>query len=376
MNSINDIRGWLYRIIASLILCFNLWLLLQPQVMANNEPSPKPLKVGFVLVGPASDWSWNYRHDQGRRYMETKLGGKVTTIMAENIPESAEAERIMEKMVAQGCRLIFATSYGYLESVLHVAARHPDVKFMQVHRDALRNNLGTYFYYTYPAMYVSGVVAGHMTKTNKIGYIAGRPIPDVLQNINAFALGLRSIKPDATIKVVWMNTWFDPPLEAEAARGLIETGVDVLGHDPGSAPTVARVAERQKIYMVSGYSDVHQFAPQYWLTGALVDWGSFYTKITQSVLSNTWQSGISICDVQDGTVKLSSFGPIVPSAVRDEANNIMYRIKQGKLIIFKGPVKDSNGKLRLAPGKKPDLDWLGKMNFFVPGVEGNLPKNH
>jgi basic membrane lipoprotein Med (substrate-binding protein (PBP1-ABC) superfamily) len=341
--------------------------------VAHAASDGQPLKVGFVIVGPVSDWSWSYAHDQGRLYAESKLSGKVTTTVAENVPESSEAERVMEKMIAQGCKLIFATSFGYLEPLLHVAERHPDVKFMQIHRFASRSNLGTYFFFVYQPMYAAGIVAGRITKVNKIGYVTCRPVPEVLQNLNAFALGAQSVNPKVKIKVVWTNTWADAPIEAEAAKGLIETGIDVLAYDPGSAITLAKTAESHSVYVIGCNTDVHKFAPNYWLTGGLLDWGPFYLKTIQSVLDNTWKSGLVICDAASGVVKLSSFGPAVSKVVQREALNTMAEIRNGKLVVFKGPIRDREGKTRLAAGQKPDIKWLGSMNFLVPGIEGSLP---
>lgn len=344
-----------------------------PRCFAESTVA-SPLKVGFLFVGPISDWGWSYAQNEGRLYVDSALRGKVQTTFAENVPEGADAERVMEKMIAQGVKLIFATSYAYLEPVLRVAARHPDVKFMQLSRFEKRENLATYFYLQFQPMYAAGIVAGRMTKTNKIGFVGSRQIPPILQTINAFTLGVRSVNPKAKVKVVWTNTWVDPALEAEAAKGLFDNGVDVLGFDLSNPVTIVKTAESSGVSVVGCYTDVHQFAPKCWLTGASFNWGPYYTKVAQSVMNSTWKSGLTICDAQGGGVKLSSFGVSVPKSVRDEATKAMTDIAQGKLTVFQGPVRDAEGKVRLAQGEKPNIKWLAGMDFFVPGVEGSLPK--
>jgi len=332
-----------------------------------------PLKVGFLFVGPISDWGWSYAQNQGRLFVESTLGNKVQTIFAENIPENSEAERIMEKMIAQGAKVIFATSYAYLEPLLRVAARHPDVKFMQQSRFETRSNVGTFFNFHYQVMYIFGTVAGQMTKTSKVGFIAARPCPPLLQAINSFALGVHAVNPKAQVKLVWTNNWIDPPTEAEAARGLIDTGVDVLGFDQSSPLTIVKTAESRGVYVGACYTDVHQFAPKYWLTGAQFVWGPFYVKTIQSILNNTWKSSINIYDLSSGNVKLSPFGPAVPKKIQQAALALRDKIQQHQFIVFQGPITDTFGKQRLAPGKAPDAKWLANMDFLVAGVQGSIP---
>ena len=333
------------------------------------------LKVGFLCVGPISDWGWNYTEQQGRLYLEKALKDKVETIFAESVYESAESERVMEKMIAQGCKLIFAQSYGYLEPVLRVSARHPDVAFMQLSRLANKSNIGTYFGFDGDAFYLSGVTAGRMTKTNKLGFVGSHPVPSTLWAINSYALGVHSVNPKAKIKVVWTETWIDPVLEVEAAKGLMDTGIDCLAFDQSDSLPIVKAAESNGIKVSGCYADVHQFAPKQWLTGPNLNWGPFYTKICQSVLDHKWKTGVHVCDLASGDVELAPFGPSVPETVRREVLNLKEKIKTGKLNIFAGPLKDSNGKVRLAAREKPDINWIAKMNFFVSGVDGNLPKN-
>lgn len=330
-----------------------------------------PLKIGFLFVGPISDKTWNYSHNQGRLYVESKLSHKVQTIFAENVPESAEAERVIERMISQGARLIFATSYGYLEPVLHVAARHPDVKFMQVNRFESRSNLGTFFFLDHQPLYAAGIVAGRMTKTNKIGFVGLQPVPQFLQEANALALGIQSVNPKAKLNVVWTNSWNDPPTEAEVARTLVESGADVLAF---YSLALVKTAESQGAYIIALGSNFKEYSKKHWLTGASLNWGPFYTKVAQSVLDNNWKSGLAVCGAAGGNVQLAPFGAVVPDAVQKEASATMKEIETGDLVIFKGPLKDREGKERLARGQKADIKWFASMDFFVSGIDGNLPK--
>ncbi len=350
-------------------------LILQSQAFASERSLKEPLKVGFLCVGPVSDWGWNYTEQKGKLYLEKALPGKIETVFAESVHESAEAERVMEKMISQGCKLIFAASYGYLEPVLRVSARHPDVVFMQLSRFADKKNIGTYFGLDGDGFYLAGVVAGRMTKNNKLGFVGSHPVPSTLWAINAYSLGVHSVNPKANIKVVWTETWIDPVLEVEAVKGLIDSGIDTLAFDQSDSLPIVKAAESNGIKISGCYADVHQFAPKQWLTGTHFNWGPFYVKTCQSVLDHTWKNGVYICDMPSGVVELAPFGSSVPESVRKEVLGLKEKIKTGKLIVFAGPLKDAQGKLRLAAGEKPSIEWLSKMNFFVPGIDGNLPKN-
>jgi basic membrane protein A len=306
--------------------------------------------------------------------MEGAMSKDVQTTIVENIPESAEVERVMEKMIASGTKLIFPTSYGYLDPALRVATRHPDVIFMHCGGYKNAKNLGTYFAYIHEPMYVAGVVAGRMTKTNKMGFVAAHPIPQVLRNINAFTLGVRSVNPNAVVHVVWTNSWYDPATEAEAAKGLIDLGADVLTMHQDSPITVVQTAERNGVYAVGYHADLHQFAPKKWLTGAMWDWGELYANIAQSVKDGTWKTGQYRAGMEGGSVKLAPFGPAVPSEVQKEALAVEEKIKKGEFVVFQGPLKDRDGEERIAAGQKPDFEWMEKMDWFVEGVQGSIPK--
>ena len=334
-----------------------------------------PLKIGFITVGPANDWGYNYAHDQGRKFIEKSMPGQVDTTIVEKIPENAEVERVIEKMIANGTKLVFATSYGYLEPALRAAQRHPDVIFESTGRFIPPNikNVGSYFAKQYQPMYISGVVAGRMTKTNNLGFIAAHPIPQTLQNINAFTLGARSVNEKVKVHIIWTNSWSDPPTEAEAAKGLIESGADVLTMHLDSPLTVVQTAEKLGAMTVGYHANLQQFAPKGWLTGQMWDWGPLYVKIAQSVRDGTWKPGNKRYDMRDGYTKLSPFGTAVPEKVRQEALALKKKIEQGQFVIFQGPLKDREGKEKVPAGKLPGTDLLENMNWLVPNIEGSLP---
>lgn len=338
----------------------------------------EPLKVGFLYTGSASDCGWNNAHEKGRQYLETAMKGSVVTSRAENIPENASSERVMEKMIAQGNKTIFVTSYGFLEPALRVAKRHPDVRFMHCGRTVPPGvkNVGSYFSSEYyECLYAAGIVAGKVTRSNKLAFVGGYPIPALLWCINAFTLGARSVNPKATVQIVWINSWEDPTAEAEAARSLIEQGCDVLASSLNTSMTVCRTAEKAKVFSVGVSYDLHDLAPNGWLTGQAWNWGPLYVKIMNSIKDNSWKADNLRFGIQDGYAGLSPFGKAVPSVVRSQALNAMTALKEHKLQIFAPGLKDREGKVRLAVGEKLDQAWLDRMDFVVPGVSGSLPKH-
>lgn len=354
-------------------LCFLL-------VVGVNATVQQPLKIGFIMVGPVSDYGWNYAHDQGRKYIETQLKGQVQTTVAESIPESAEVERVMEKMIAQGNKLIFATSYGYLEPAVRVAKRHPDVTVMHCGRSTqnMMKNVGSYgidFADHFHASYVAGMIAGRLTKKNDVGYVAAHPVPALLLGLNAFTLGAHSVNPKVKVRVVWTNSWSDAPTEAEAAKGLIDQGVDVLASHLDSAVTVVQIAEKNKLFSVGYHADAHHLAPKGWLTGQRWDWGPMYVNIVKSVLNHTWKPGDLLHTKQDAYGKLSSFGVAVPDKLHKQALSLFQDLENGKVVVFKGPMKDRDGKERIPTGKVLNNIELGNLNWVVSGVEGSLPKH-
>jgi basic membrane protein A and related proteins len=340
----------------------------------NDSINAGKLKVGFITVGPVSDWGYNYAHNQGRLYMEGAEPNKISTTIVENIPESAELERVMERMISEGTKLIFPTSYGYLEPALRVAAKHKDIIFMHCGGFKNSENLGTYFAYIHEPMYLSGIAAGRMTKTNKLGFVAAFPIPQVLRNINAFTLGVRSVNPKAKVHVVWTSNWYDPATEAQATTSLVNDGADVITMHQDSPLTVVQTAEKLGVMSVGYHADLHTFAPKGWITGAKWDWGKLYLTIAQSVIDGTWKTSQIRTGMASGDVALSEFGKNVPFAVQEEVKKAQAKIENGEYVVFQGPLTDRDGNLKIKKGQEVTFDVMESMNYFVDGVVGSIPE--
>lgn len=358
----------------SLLVAISLLVFASCNDTPKDKEHTKKLKVGFITVGPANDWGYNYAHDQGRQFIQQAGADKFETQIVEKIPESAEVERVMERMISEGTTLIFPTSYGYLDPALRVAEKHPDVTFMHCGGFKNAKNLGTYFGYIHEPMYLSGIVAGRMTKTNKLGFVAAFPIPQVLRNINAFTMGARSVNPKVEVHVVWTNNWYDPATEAEATKSLINIGADVLSMHQDSPITVAQTAESNGAMTVGYHADVAQFAPKGWLTGAKWNWGKLYQEIGESVINKTWKNDQLRNGLDSGYVDLASFGAPVPKEVQDEVLAMKSKIASHEYIVFQGPLKDREGNVRLEAGQPVTFDWMEKMDFFVEGVVGSINK--
>ncbi len=333
------------------------------------------LKVGFVLSGSVSDLDWNYAHAQGCKHMEDVLKSRVEANVVEHVSESAEVERVMEKMIAQERRLIFSTSYGYLEPLLRVAARHPEVVFMQCERLSPQSakNVGSYYAVDYPPLYVAGIVAGRMTRKMKLGFVAAHPVPSIIRSLNAFTLGAQSVDPKVKVQVVWTNNWYDPAMAAEATKGLIESGADVIVGCSDSA-TVTKTAEKNGAYSIGCNVDNSRLAPKGWLTGQQWNWGPYYTQVVRSVAEHKWKKSDTVYGIKEHYSTLASFGGAVSLNIRNEAKAAMDNIESGRFSIFQGPIKNRNGRLQIAKGKIPEAKELDSMNWAVAGVEGALPK--
>lgn len=355
---------------------FLLLIVCHPITQANNLPANQPIKVGFLMGGPVTDYGWNQSHNDGRLYLEKHMAGKVQTVFAEKVPENSEAARVMEKMIAQGAKVIFCTTYGYLDSALKVATRHPDVIFMQINRynDQLSPNVGVYFPYYFETLYATGVVAGRMTKSNKIGFIIGHAVPNVLAGINSFARGVQSVNRKAEIKLVCTNSWNDPSTEVETTKVLVESGYDVIVPIVDSSLTVCLAVEKQSAYCIGTEYDLSNKVPKSWLVGQAWNYGPLYVRIVQKILKGSWKSDTEYFYAKDGYALLASFGQSVPKSVQDEAMATYQKIKQGKINVLAGPIKDVKGKVRIPAGKIADNHTIEQMNWVVSGVEGNVPK--
>ncbi|HHY66294.1 MAG TPA: BMP family ABC transporter substrate-binding protein [Alicyclobacillus sp.] len=337
----------------------------------GNLGGKKP-RVAFVYTGPPGDGGWNYEHDRGRKMLEKELGIKADVV--DNVPESADAERVFTQL-AQTHDLIFSTSFGYMDYVYNVARKFPHVVFMQCDGYKVLPNLGTYYGRDYQASYLAGIAAGKMTKRNLIGYVAAFPIPDLIQNINALALGAQSVNPAVRLKVVWSNTWFDPQTERQASMSLLDQGVDVLAAYQDS-PANVQAAQEKGVFAIGSDSDMNRFAPKAYITNPVWNWGPYYVQVAKSVMNGTWKSEQYWGGIKDGIVDLAPFGKNVPEDVRTLVAREKAKILNGELDPFQGPIYDSSGKLRVPQGSKLGDEDILKMNWFVKGVEGVLPQSN
>ena len=333
----------------------------------------EPLKVGFVYVSPIGDAGWTFQHDQGRKAMEKALGNKVVTKYIENVPEGADAERVIRDLVGSGHKLVYTTSFGYMNPTEKVAKQFPAVIFEHATGYKRGKNMGTYNARFYEARYLAGMVAGRMTKANVAGYVAAFPIPEVLQGINAFTLGMRAVNAKAETKVVWVNSWYDPGKEREAANALIAQGADVLTHHTDS-PAVVQAAEEKKVYAVGYHSDMSKHGPHAHLTAAIHLWGDTYTRLTREVLEGNWKSRDIWGGIKDGMVDLAPLNPIVPKDVGEAVAQKKQAMKEGKFNPFSGPLKDQKGAVKVAAGQALADDKIAVMDYYVEGVQGQLPK--
>ena len=335
-------------------------------------PPQTPAKVGFVYVGPVGDAGWTFQHDLGRKQLEAALKGKVTTQFVENVPEGADSERVIREMAQSGAKVIFATSFGYMNPALNVAKQFPNTVFLHATGYKTAPNLGIYNGRFYEGRYLNGVVAGKLTKSNIAGVVASYPIPEVVMGINAFARGMRSVNPKAEVRVVWVNTWFDPGKEREAALTLIAQGADMVTHETDSAAT-NQAAEEKGVKVFCYNSDETKYAPKAQLGGTILTWGDYYTKVVNEVLAGTWKPGSVWGGLRDGFIKMAPLSPAVPKAVQDQVKQLEAQIVAGKFHPFTGPVVDQEGKVRVPAGQVISDHDLEKMDYYVQGVASKLP---
>jgi simple sugar transport system substrate-binding protein len=336
------------------------------------EKGPGPLQVGFVYVGPVGDAGWTFAHDRGRKEVEAEFAGKVVTSFVENVPEAADAERVFRDMIDQGKGLIFGTTFGYMEPMLKVAADAKNVKFEHATGYKTAENLRTYDSRTFEGAYMAGVIAGSMTKTNTLGVVASIPIPEVIRNIDSFTLGAQSVNPKVKTKVVWVNKWFDPPKEGEAAQTLLNQGADVLMQNTDSA-AVLQTAERAGKLAFGWDSDMSKFGPNAHLASAIINWGPYCRKAVRDALEGTWKVGQVWWGVKEGAIDLVSVSPKVPKETQDKVAQIKAGLEDGSFVIWKGAVIDQVGKEVLAANRTADDKFLLSINFYVKGVEGKIP---
>jgi len=332
------------------------------------QAAPKP--IGFIYVGPRMDYGYNYSMDQGRAYVEQTL--KVKTMSQENVAESADVTRVMEKMIRAGCEIVFPTSYGYLDYAIELGKKYPKVAFLHAGGLKTAGNVGTYFANSDDAMYLAGMAAGGTTKTKKLGFVAAFPIPQVLRSINAFTLGAQSVSPEATTRVVWTGGWLNPAKEAEAANGLADAGVDVIGEQIDSPITLAKTAQTRGIYVVGKDVNVQKFAEKAYLTGASWDWGPMMAGLVRDIWAGTWKPAHVRGDIKDGAVKLDPLGEAVPAAIRDRIGAAEADIKTGKRVVWQGPLTKQDGSAAAASGQAMSMESVETMSYLLKGVIGTV----
>jgi simple sugar transport system substrate-binding protein len=342
-------------------------------LFATPSFAADPLKVGFVYVGPVGDAGWTYAHDQARLAMEKELGAKVKTTYVENVPEGADAERVIRKLVAEGNKLIFTTSFGYMNPTEKVAKSAPGVTFLHATGFKTGKNLGTYESRLYEGAYLNGILAGKMTKSNTLGFIASFPVPEVIRNINAYTLGAQSVNPKIKTKVIWVNSWYDPAKERQAAETLVAQGADVMAQNTDS-PATLQVAQEKGVYAFGWDSDMSKFAPKAHLTAATNDWSGYYTETARAVLAGTWKAGDYRGGLKEGMVKMSKVNAVVPADAAKVFEEKKAALTAGTFNPFTGPIKDQAGAVKYAAGTAVPLKDLLSMNFYVQGVEGTIPK--
>ena len=335
-------------------------------------PKPEPLKIAFAYVGPVGDGGWTFAHDNGRKALEKEFGDKIKTSFVESVPESADAERVIRQMAADGNKLIFGTTFGYMEPMLKIAADVKDVKFEHATGYKTAENMRTYDSRTYEGAYMAGVIAGKMSKSGTLGVVASVPIPEVIRNINSFTLGAQSSNPKIKTKVVWVNEWFNPPKETEAATSLINGGADVLFQNTDSA-AVLKTAEEKGKRAFGWDSDMTAYGPKAHLASSIINWGPYYIKATRDALEGKWATGKAWWGVKEGAIDIVSIAEDVPAETKAKVEEVKKGLADGSFVIWKGPIVDNTGKEQLAKDAVADDAFLGGLSFYVKGVEGKIP---
>ncbi|MBT9135651.1 MAG: Purine-binding protein [Firmicutes bacterium] len=361
--------------LVALVVVFALVVVVAAMTRLAQQPDPvdviAPIKVGFVFVGSIGDAGWTFAHDQGRQFLARELPG-VETMFVERVPPGADFVRVVREMIQQGATVIFGTSFGYMDFMIDLAQQHPDVKFMHVSGFKVAPNMATYHGRLEDPKFLTGMLAGLMTKNNRIGYVAPHPIPLVIRGLNAFTLGARLVNPEATVQVVWTNVWFDPAKEREAALSLIDAGVDMLGHHQDS-PAVQQAAQERGIYAMGMNSDTRHMAPRATLASVAWNWGPFYVDVVRSVRDGTWTNAQHMWPMPD-IIDLAPFGDgLVPQTVQERVLAKRQQIIDDKYFVFSGPIKDQAGTVVVPPGVRMETADVLAMYWLVEGVIGTLP---
>ncbi len=344
-----------------------LGLMLSIMAQANTSP----LKVAFVYVSTVGDAGWSRSHEDARVYLEKTFGKNIETTFVENVPVGKEARKVFDRLAQEGQDVIFATSYGYMVSSQRVASMYPNVKFE--HATGLRrgDNLSTYGTRAYEARYLSGIVAGRMTNSDKIGYVAAYPIPEIIRGINAFTLGVRSVNPDAEVEVKWTKSWYNPTKAAKLTHQLIDDGADIITQHTDS-PEPVKVANERGVYAIGYHSDMSEFGPKTHLMSVTHNWGKIYAKRIEAMQDESWKSSDLWMGLKEGTSGLTSISRIIPNAVMKEVNTAKQQIIAGNRNIFAGPIKNNRGRMRVRENNRLTDDELQRLNWYVEGTTGDL----
>ncbi|WP_294254164.1 BMP family ABC transporter substrate-binding protein [uncultured Comamonas sp.] len=334
----------------------------------------EPLKVCFLYSNPIGESGWTYQHELARKELVAAMGDRISTKFVENIAEGPDAERVIRNFVQDGCRLIFTPSFGFMEPTLKVARTAPKITFMNGTGYKTAANVGTYNARWYEGRYLEGVIAGHMTRSNVVGYVGAFPIPEVLQGVNAFALGMRSANPKAQLRLIWVNSWYDPGRERDAANALIKLGADTMAYAT-SGVSIVTTGEEKKVYTLGYYSDMTKFGPGTNLTSITQNWGRFYIRVVNEVLAGQWKPENTMGGLHDGIVKLAPLNPAIPAPVRAQVETMGREIASGQRLIFVGPIVDQQGTTRVPAGQNISANDLANMNYLVQGVDGLMPRN-
>ena len=340
-------------------------------MLATSAWAGDKVKVGFVYVGPVGDHGWTYRHDIGRQDVEDHFGDQVETMYVESVSEGPDAERVINSMVLRGADIIFTTSFGYMEATAKMAKRYPDVKFEHATGYKQGPNMSSYGLRLYQARHVQGVIAGMMTKTNKICYVAAYPIPEVIREINTYYLGAKSVNPDVDIDIVWVNTWYNPGKESDAAKALMSQGCDMVAQHTDS-PAPLQAAEQQGKLGFGQASDQSKFAPKAQLTATIDNWSPYYIRKVGAVIDGTWESEDYFGHMNEDVVQMAPFTNM-PDDVKAKAQEIKDAISNGEFFAFTGPIYDNKGNLQLADGEVATDIQLNSMNYYVEGIDAKVP---
>src|SRR5210317_261906 len=333
----------------------------------------EPVKVGFIYVGPIGDHGWTYRHDIGRQQVEEHFGDQVETIYLESVSEGPDTERAIRMMIQEGADIVFTTSFGFMDPTLRVAKENPNVYFEHATGFKRHDNMSTYGLRLYQARHVQGVIAGLMTKTNKICYVGAFPIPEVIREINTYYLGAKSVNPNVDIDIVWVNTWYDPGKEAQAADVMIAEGCDMVAQHTDS-PAPLQTAQKAGVLGFGQASNQYKFAPKAQLTATIDNWSPYYISKVQAVIDGTWKTNDYFGHMNDDVVKMAPFTNM-PSDVKAKAQKIKDDIRNGKYFAFTGPIKDNTGKIQLKAGEIADDAHLNSMMYYVEGIDAKVPGN-